>query len=103
MLELQETGMPLEIVQADPVVAWPFRLLLAKNARHPNSAKLFIDFVLSEEGQSFLAGLGRTVVRPGIKNKYPQLVDGVKLYPVKPDIGKNYEELSKTYYGIINR
>jgi hypothetical protein len=30
-------------------------------------------------------------------------VDGVKLYPVKPDIGKNYEELSKTYYGIINR
>jgi iron(III) transport system substrate-binding protein len=102
MLELQETGMPLEIVQADPVVAWPFRLLLAKTLRHPNAAKLFIDFVLSEEGQRFLAGLGRTVVRPGVRNKYPQLVEGVKLYPVKPDIGKNYEELSKTYYEIIN-
>jgi iron(III) transport system substrate-binding protein len=102
MLELQEAGMPLEIVQADPVVAWPFRLLLAKNLRHPNAAKLFIDFVLSEDGQRFLAGLGRTVVRPGIKNKYPQLVEGVKLYPVKPDIGKNYEELSKTYYDIVN-
>jgi ABC-type Fe3+ transport system substrate-binding protein len=75
---------------------------LAKNLRHPNAAKLFIDFVLSEERQRFLAGLGRTVVRPGIKNKYPQLVEGVKLYPVKPDIGKNYEELSKTYYDIVN-
>lgn len=102
MLELQDAGMPLEIVQADPVVAWPFRLLLAKNARHPNAAKLFIDYVLSEEGQRFVASLGRTVVRPGIKMKYPQLVEGVKLHPVKPDIGKDYEALSKTYYQIVN-
>jgi ABC-type Fe3+ transport system substrate-binding protein len=83
------------------VGAWPFRLLLAKNLRHPNVAKLFVHFVLSE-GQRFLAGLGGTVVRPGIKNKYPQLVEGVKLYPVKPDIGKNYEDMSKTYYDIVN-
>ncbi len=103
MLELQEAGMPLEIVQADPIIAWPFRLLLAKNARQPNAAKLFIDYVLSEEGQRFMASLGRTVVRPGVKNKYPQLVDGIKLHPVKPDIGKDYEDLSKTYYGIVNR
>jgi ABC-type Fe3+ transport system substrate-binding protein len=84
----------------DPVVAWPFRLLLA-NLRHPDVAKLFVHFVLSE-GQRFLAGLGRTVVRPGIKNKYPQLVEGVKLYPVKPDIGKNYEDMSTTYYDLVN-
>ena len=94
--------MPLEIVQADPVIAWPFRLLLAKNAHHPNAAKLFIDYVLSEEGQRFVASLGRTVVRPGIKTKYPQLVEGIKLHPVRPDIGKDYEALSKTYYQIVN-
>jgi ABC-type Fe3+ transport system substrate-binding protein len=72
-----------------------------KHLRHPNVAKLFVHFVLSE-GQRFLAGLGGTVVRPGIKNKYPQLVAGVKLYLVKPDIGKNYEDMSKTYYDIVN-
>jgi hypothetical protein len=27
----------------------------------------------------------------------------VKLYPEKTDMGKNYEELSKTYYDIVNR
>ena len=104
MLELQEAGMPLEIVQADPIIAWPFRLLLAKNARQPNAAKLFIDYVLSEEGQRFMASLGRTVVRPGVKNKYPQLVDGVKLVPGEALISaKIMRELSKTYYGIVNR
>ncbi len=102
ILELQEAGLPLEIVQADPVVAWPWRLLLLRDARHPNSASLFIDYVLSEEGQRYLASLGRTVIRPGIKNKYPQLVEGVKLYPVRPDSGKDYETLSKTYYSIVN-
>ena len=102
ILEQQEKGLPLEIVQADPVVAWTWRLLLSRVARHPNSASLFIDYALSEEGQRYLASLGRTVIRPGIKNKYPQLVEDVKLYPVRPDSGKDYETLSKTYYNIVN-
>ncbi|MBI4527094.1 MAG: extracellular solute-binding protein [Deltaproteobacteria bacterium] len=102
ILELQEKGLPLEIVQADPVVAWPWRLLLLRDARHPKSASLFIDYMLSEEGQRYLASLGRTVLRPGIKNKYPQLVEGVKLHLVRPDIGRDYETLSKAYYNIVN-
>ena len=77
-------------------------LAVGKNARHPNAAKLFVDYVLSEEGQRFVASLGRTVVRSGIKMKYSQLVEGIKLHPVRPDIGKDYEGLSKTYYQIVN-
>jgi iron(III) transport system substrate-binding protein len=55
VLELKDEGAPLEIIQADPVVAWPRRLLFAKNAPHPNAGRVFIDYVLSEEGQRLLA------------------------------------------------
>lgn len=101
VLELQETGAPLEIIQADPVVAWPRRLLLARHAPHPNSARIFIDYVLSEEGQRLMANLGRTVVRPGIEIKHPRLVTGVKLHPVKPEVAKTFETDSKLYYDIM--
>ncbi len=102
VLELQEQhGAPIDIVQADPVLAWPWHLVLAKRAPHPNSGKLFIDYILSEEGQRLIGGLGRPVVRPGVKGKYPRLVDGIKLYPVKPDIAKDFEENSKLFRSIV--
>ena len=101
VLELQETGAPLEIIQADPVVAWPRRLLLARNAPHQNAGKLFIDYVLSEEGQRLLANMGRTVVRPGIEIKHPRLIRGVRLHPVKPEVAKTFEADSKLFYEIM--
>ena len=101
VLEMQETGAPLEIIQADPVIAWPRRLLLAKNAPHPNAARIFIDYVLSEEGQRLMANMGRTVVRPGIEIKHPRLIRGVKLHPVKPEVAKSFEADSKLYYEIM--
>ena len=101
VLELQDEGAPLEIIQGDPVVAWPRRLLLAKNAPHPNAARIFIDYVLSEEGQRLLANLGRTVVRPGIEIKHPRLIKGVKLHPVQPEVAKDFETVSKLYYEIV--
>ena len=101
VLELQEAGAPLEIIQADPVVAWPRRLLLARQAPHPNTARIFIDYVLSEEGQRLMANLGRTVVRPGVEIKHPRLVRGVKLHPVKPELAKTFEADSKLYYEIM--
>lgn len=101
VLEMQETGAPLEVIQADPVVAWPRRLLLAKNAPHPNAARVFVDYVLSEEAQRLMANMGRTVVRPGIEIKHPRLIRGVKLHPVKPEVAKSFEADSKLYYDLM--
>ncbi len=101
VLEFQEQGAKVEIVQADPVVARPWHMLLAKRAPHANAGRLFIDYVLSAEGQQVIASFGRTVVRPGIKQKHPRLVEGVKLYPVKPEMAKDYDEITKLYYSIV--
>jgi iron(III) transport system substrate-binding protein len=101
VLEMQDTGAPLEIIQADPVVTWPRRLLLARNAPHPSTGRIFIDYVLSEEGQRLLANLGRTVVRPGIEIKHPRLVRGIKLHPVKPEVARTFAADSKLFYDIM--
>jgi iron(III) transport system substrate-binding protein len=103
VLEFQERGAPVEIVQADPLMVRPWHMLLAKRAPHPNAGRLFMDYVFSEEGQQVLAGLGRTVVRPGVKLKHPRLVEGVKLYPIKPEIAKDYGETVKLFYSIVGR
>jgi ABC-type Fe3+ transport system substrate-binding protein len=100
-LEMQLRGAPIDIVNADPVMSRPWGVFLAKRAPHPNAARLFIDYTLSVEGQKVLASLGRTVVRPGVPQKFPRLVEGVKLVPVKAELGKNREEMSKLYYSIV--
>jgi ABC-type Fe3+ transport system substrate-binding protein len=42
-------------------------LALAAAAPHPNAGKLFIDFVLSKEGQLLIKNLGRVVSRTDIQ------------------------------------
>lgn len=103
VLDFQSKGAPTEIVQADPLILRPQYLLLANRAPHPNAGRVFIDYVLSEEGQQLLARLGRTAVRPGIKIKHPRLLEGVRLYPMKPEMARNYEETSKLFYSIVKQ
>ena len=103
VLDLQERGAAVDIVQAEPTSLRAGHALLAKHAPHPNAAKLFMDYVHSAEGQQVTADLGKEVVRPGIKIKYPRLLQGVKLYPVKPEMVKDYDELFKLYLSILKQ
>jgi iron(III) transport system substrate-binding protein len=101
VMEMKEKGEPIDLVKADPVMVRPAHIALSRRAPHPHAARLYIDFVLSTEGQQILASAGRTVVRPGVKLKYPELTEGVKLHPIKPEMAKDYEAISKLYYSIV--
>ena len=101
VMEMKAKGETIDLVKADPLMVRPAHLTLARRAPHPNAAKLYIDFALSLEGQQIMASSGRTVVRPGVKPKYPELTEGVKLHPIKPEMAKDYEEISKLYYSIV--
>ena len=100
VLDLQERGAAVDIIQAEPTSLRAGHVLLAKHAPHPKAAKLFMDYVHSAEGQQVMADLGREVVRPDIKIRYPRLLQG-KLYPVKPEMVKDYDELFKLYVSIL--
>jgi iron(III) transport system substrate-binding protein len=101
VMEMKAKGETIDLVKADPLMVRPAHLALARRAPHPNAGKLYIDFALSLEGQQIMASSGRTVVRPGVKPKYPELTEGVKLHPIKPEMAKDYEQISKLYYSIV--
>jgi iron(III) transport system substrate-binding protein len=54
---------PMNWVALEPVVVRLNPIMMAANAPHPNSAKLFIDFALSREGQEIIRDSFRIPVR----------------------------------------
>jgi iron(III) transport system substrate-binding protein len=56
---IKSKGGPIDWAVVEPLVGRPQALAVAKNAPHPHAALLFVDFVLSPEGQKLLADMGR--------------------------------------------
>ena len=66
---------------------------LFKNAPHPNAAKLWIEWSLSEEGQTVLAAQGYATVRKGMKVAEPEAnLEGIKFLP-RDDDPENFKLL----------
>jgi len=59
VLSLKKKGAPIDFVPVQPVVARPQGIGVAKDAPHPAAALLFVDFVLSPEGQKLYESMGR--------------------------------------------
>lgn len=76
-------GAPLKVLKPEEGVGYtPISVSLVKGAPHPNAAKLFIDWILSEEGQKAVAEAGDTPSRVGVSAKFPEGdLKGVKLLP----------------------
>jgi len=76
-------GAPIRFIRPEEGVAiTPISVTVVKNAPHPNAAKLFANWVLSEEGQTSVAASGSTPVRTGIPAKAPEYsIDGAKILP----------------------
>jgi len=79
--KLKKKKAPVEWKVLQPAFGQPTDLGLARNAPHPHAALLFVDFVLSREGQEIINELGRVpsslaVDSPLNKFKY-QVIDPV--------------------------
>ena len=59
VVPLARKGAPIDFVPVQPVVARPQGIGVARNAPHPHAALLFVDYVLSPEGQTLFESLGR--------------------------------------------
>jgi iron(III) transport system substrate-binding protein len=68
--EYKQQGAPIDFRILEPYGAEPNLVALLQRSAHPHAALLFIDWILSEEGQSRLAdAAGRISIRKGIKHK----------------------------------
>lgn len=54
----QRTGKPLAYVNPKPLLVTLNPIGLAKNAPHPNAARVFLEWLLSKDGQSYIAESG---------------------------------------------
>lgn len=101
-LLMADRGAPVAIEFLQPVVSKAQGLLLAKRSPHPHAAALFIDWALSEEGQTFIGiDLVRSPVRAGAKQKYA-ILGTPKTKAITPDfLGRDFERYSKLYREIF--
>jgi iron(III) transport system substrate-binding protein len=83
----RKAGAPIkQIKPSDGVGVTPINQGLVKNAPHPNAAKLWIEWSLSEEGQALLAQQGYATVRKGLKPAEPEAdLTNVKFLPRDDD------------------
>ena len=59
-------GTPINVTWIEPATAFTVIGVLAKNAPHPNMAKLFMEWLASADGQYALARTGRIPLNPAI-------------------------------------
>jgi iron(III) transport system substrate-binding protein len=80
---LKKKGAPIEwISTTKPIVAEMRIVGLSAKTKHPNAAKLFIDFMLSRDGQQILRSFGRVVARQDLEPLVPALEPNkLALYP----------------------
>jgi iron(III) transport system substrate-binding protein len=97
---LQKQKAPIGWTALQPVVTGSPQVSLAAKAPHPNAGRLFVDFMLSAEGQRVLADLGRVSARPGVKPEdYP---DGLKLFMPKAErLLQQVEENQRLYDSLF--
>jgi len=99
--DLKEKGAPAEWVAAKPTTANVLPIAMAKGGQNPNAGKLFMDYMLSEEGQKLLSSMGRTPVRPGIPPPNPRLSQGVELAVNDPGMAERFNEVVKQYKSVF--
>ena len=94
-------GSAVDWVNLEPVIIKFDGIMLGAKAAHPNAAKLFIDFVLSQTGQELLQSFSRVTLRNGVEPNPPRLIKGFKRVVLHPEKSKDAQESLKLYREIF--
>jgi len=98
---LKQKGCPLDWVVTEPGYNRPpIAIALAKNAPHPAAGKLFIDFILSREGQKAVQNVAlRYPVRPDVELSGELLkLKGIRFWDANWDaVFRNIDSYQKSF------
>lgn len=100
-IEAKRKGSSVEILALDPVVAAAGLVGINKNAPHPNSARLFLDLVLSKEGQELVVKTDRSSVRKDIVSNPMDMIKDVRIIPSDLSLGKFYIQTRDEYRQLL--
>ena len=98
--ELKAKGAPIDWIGLEPTISRLHPIALARNAQHPNGAKLYIDFILSKEAQEIITrdfiGISD---RPDVKRVFTR--EGLKLHYADLSLAERYDEITKKFDAVF--
>ena len=94
-------GAPIEWVPLEPAVVEIDPQMIGAKAPHPNAARLFMDYILSKEGQEMLVEFQRIPVRKDVEPKPARLFRGYQRIVERPDDYKYFTDNVKLYQEIF--
>jgi iron(III) transport system substrate-binding protein len=92
---LKQKGAPIDWIAPGPLPGLMVGVGLTAQAPHPAAARLFVDFLLSKEGQQLYQSAGRLVARSDLPQDENMKVRGAQIVPVDPAWAENFDEDSK--------
>jgi iron(III) transport system substrate-binding protein len=99
---LKQKGAPIDWVAPGPLPGLMVGVGLTSQAPHPAAARLFVDFLLSKEGQQLYQSAGRLVARSDLSQDENMKVRGAQIVPVDPAWAENFDEDSKLLKEIFS-
>jgi iron(III) transport system substrate-binding protein len=95
--QMKAKGQPVEWVKTtDPILVNLAPIGIAAKAPHPNSAKLFMNYSISKEGQDILRTRNRISARKDVSPVVPEMDPGkLRLVPLDPSIPTNAEHVTE--------
>lgn len=97
----KKLGSPIDWIFLAPVVAQIDAVMLSAQSRSPNAARLFVDFVLSKEGQSVLAGVQQIPVRRDMEPRSKPVVQGHPWFVERPDKHESFRKTVRLFREIF--
>ena len=98
---MKKQGAPVDWVGIEPAIVALHPISVVEKAPHPNAAKLFIDFAISDEGQKIFIQRGRESAKPGLKPEgYPA---HLKLFPSRVQLAEKLQEYTQRYRVLFVR
>jgi iron(III) transport system substrate-binding protein len=91
----------MDWVSLEPIVAQIDVVVLSAQSLHPNAARLFVDFILSKQGQIALADVQQIPVRRDMKPQSKPAMRGYKWFVERPDKHVNLQETVRLFREIF--
>jgi ABC-type Fe3+ transport system substrate-binding protein len=102
VLSFSKQGAPLAFAPIQPYFLSPSLVFMSANAPRPYTGALFIDYLLSEEGQKIVMSTNRMPAHAKVKSPEGQLLEGQDVRtPDIFDIGRRYQAIGNRYREIF--
>ena len=98
--EAAAKGAPLQWVKTlDPIIVAPTEVAISVKAAHPAAARLFVDYLLSRQGQLEIRRSGRVPARTDLGEARPMAL--LKLYPMDAHLTPKLPEYEAEFRRIL--